>query len=158
MDQYLEFVSNNTILVVGLFASFFLLVFTEIRRKAAGLVNIDPGHAVKLINNDAQILDIRNADAFARGHIVGAKNVPVDELDARLEQLDKDRAVLAVCDQGITSNKAVDLLRKAGFESAWGLKGGMAAWNQDGLPVVTGKKTKSKGGGDKRKGKKGKKQ
>ena len=61
MDQYLEFVSNNTILVVGLLASFFLLVFTEIRRKTSGLVNVEPGQAVKLINNDAQVLDIRNA-------------------------------------------------------------------------------------------------
>lgn len=161
MDQYLEFVSNNTILVVGLFASFFLLVFTEIRRKAAGLVNVEPGQAVKLINNDAQVLDVRNAEAFAHGHIVGAKNVPMDELDAKLEQLDKSRAVVAVCDQGITTNKAVDTLRKAGFESAWGLKGGMNAWNQEGLPVVTGKKTKSKGGGkggSKKGNKQGKKQ
>lgn len=155
MDQYLEFISNNTILVVGLLASFFLLVFTEIRRKASGLVNVEPGEAVKLINNDAQVVDIRNAEAFARGHIVGAKNVPMDELEAKLEQLDKSRAVVAVCDQGISSNRAIDTLRKAGFESAWGLKGGMNAWNQEGLPVVTGKKTRSKG---KKGGKKGKKQ
>ena len=46
-------------------------------------------------------------------------------------------------------------LRKAGFESAWGLKGGMNAWTQDGLPVVTGKKTKTKSKRRKKDGKKG---
>ena len=50
--------------------SFFLLVFSELRRKASGLVNVDASDAVKLINNDAIVLDIRSADAFARGHIV----------------------------------------------------------------------------------------
>ena len=61
------------------------------------------------------------------------------------EKLDRTRPVVAVCDSGITSGKVVDRLRKAGFESAWGLKGGMNAWTQDGLPVVTGKKTRAKG-------------
>ncbi len=147
MDQYLEFVGNHTILVVALFASFFLLVFTELRRKAAGMVNVDPGEAVKLINNDATVIDIRSAEAFGSGHIVGAKNLSLDELDQRLDSLDKSKAIVAVCDAGVTSNRAIDKLRKAGFESAWGIKGGMNAWTQEGLPVVTGKKTKSKGKG-----------
>ncbi len=144
MDQYLEFVSNNTLLVVALFASFFLLVFTELRRKATGLVNVDPNAAVKLINNDAVVLDLRSAEAFGRGHIVGAQNVPLDQLDARLETLDRKKPVVTVCDAGMNSGKAVDRLRKAGFESAWGIKGGMHAWSQEGLPVVTGKKTRAK--------------
>ncbi len=145
MDQYLEFASNNTILVAGLLASFFLVVFTEIRRKATGLVNVEPGDAVKLINNNATVIDLRSPEAYGRGHIVGAKNIVPDDLDAKTEKLDRTRPVVAVCDSGITSGKVVDRLRKAGFESAWGLKGGMNAWTQDGLPVVTGKKTRAKG-------------
>ncbi|MEM8817586.1 MAG: rhodanese-like domain-containing protein [Pseudomonadota bacterium] len=144
MDQYLEFVSNNMLLVTALVASFFLLVFTELRRKAVGMVNVDPNAAVRLINNDAVVLDLRNADAFGRGHIVGARNVPLDELDAKIDKLDRAKPVVAVCDAGMSSGKAVDRLRKAGFESAWGIKGGMNAWSQEGLPVVTGKKTKAK--------------
>ena len=45
---------------------------------------------------------------------------------------------------GVNSTKAVAMLRQSGFESAYSLKGGMAAWGQAGLPVVSGKKTKSK--------------
>ena len=151
MEQYLEFVANNTILVVALLASFFLVVFTEIRRKASGLINVEPGQAVGLINKDAAVIDLRSTEAFGRGHIVGAKNIPLDQLDSKLDKLDRSTPVVAVCDAGMSSAKAVEKLRKAGFESAWGIKGGMAAWNQEGLPVVTGKKTRAKGKGGKAK-------
>ncbi|MDJ0918706.1 MAG: rhodanese-like domain-containing protein [Woeseiaceae bacterium] len=146
MDRYLEFAGNHPFLLLALTVSFFLLVFSELRRKASGLINIEASEAVKLINNDAAVIDLRSADAHGRGHIVNAKSVPFDELPAKMETLakNKDKPLIAVCDAGITSNKAIKTLREAGFASAYGLKGGMAAWTQEGLPVVTGKKTKSK--------------
>lgn len=147
MDKILEFTGEHMLLVLFLMISFFVLVFTELRRKASGLVAVEPGDAVALINNDGIVLDLRNAEAFSRGHIVNARNVPYDEFDASSDKITKLRKkpIVAVCDAGITSNKAVDAMRKTGFESVYGLKGGMTAWNQAGLPVVTGKKTKSKG-------------
>lgn len=146
MDQYLEFAGNHPLLMLALLVSFFLLVFSELRRKAAGLINVDAAEAVKLINGDAVVIDIRSADAHGRGHIVNAKSIPFDELPGRMDSLSahKDKPLIAVCDAGITSSRAVKSLREAGFEKAFGLKGGMAAWSQEGLPVVTGKKTKSK--------------
>jgi rhodanese-related sulfurtransferase len=146
MDKFLEFSSNHPLLVLALLVSFFVAVFSELRRKASGLVNIDAIAAVKLINGDAVVVDIRSAEGFGRGHIVGARNIPSDELDAKLALLEayKSRPVVVVCDAGVTSTKAVNTLRKAGFESVYGLKGGMTGWGQAGLPVVTGKKTRSK--------------
>lgn len=146
MDRFLEFTSEHTLLVLALTVSFFVLVFTELRRKASGLVSVDPTDAVKLINNDAAIIDLRNAEAYARGHIVNAKNMPRDEFDTTQDKIAnlKSKPVLAVCDSGVSSNGVVASLRKAGFESVYGLRGGMNAWSQAGLPVVTGKKTKSK--------------
>lgn len=144
MDRYLEFAGNHPFLLLALTVSFFLLIFSELRRKASGLINLEATDAVKLINNDAAVIDLRRADAHGRGHIVNAKSVPFDELPAKMGTLAKDKPLIAVCDAGITSNKAIKTLREAGFESAYGLKGGMAAWSQEGLPVVTGKKTKSK--------------
>ncbi len=148
MDKILEFTGNHVLLVTALMVSFFLLVFSELRRKASGLINVESGDAVKLINNDAVVIDIRSADAYARGHIVNAKNIPSDELDARLDQLKKHKStpIIAVCDNGITSTRAVNTLRGAGFESVYGLKGGMNGWSQSGLPVVTAKKTRPKSG------------
>jgi len=144
MDTYLEFAGNHTLLVSALFFSFFLLVFTELRRKAAGITNIEAAEAVTLINADAAVIDIRSADSFAQGHIARAKNIPFDELQANVEKIDalKTNTVIAVCNAGATSSKAVDIFRKHGIESVYGLKGGMTAWSQAGMPVVTAKKTK----------------
>ena len=146
MDRFLEFTSNHVLLVSALMVSFFVLVFSELRRKASGLINVDAGEAVKLINNDAVVLDIRSAESFSRGHIVNAKNIPKDELDAKIEQLKqyKGTPILAVCDAGVTTTGIVSKLRAQGFESVFGLKGGMSGWGQAGLPVVSGKKTRSK--------------
>jgi len=142
----MEFTSRHTLLVLALMISFFVLIFSELRRKASGLIAVDPIEAVKLINNDAMVLDLRGADSFGLGHIVNARNIPVDELDAKHDQISgfKDKPIVAVCQAGVSSTKVVDKLRKSGFENVYGLKGGMAAWSESGLPVVTGKKTKSK--------------
>ena len=146
MEKILEFTSEHTLLVLFLLISFFLLVFSELRRKASGMLSVDPTAAVGLINNDGVVIDLRNPEAYDRGHIVNAKNIPYDEFDATSNKLArfKNKPIIAVCDSGSTSNKAVDALRKSGFDSTYGLKGGMSAWGQAGLPVVTGKKTKTK--------------
>ncbi|TDJ33778.1 MAG: rhodanese-like domain-containing protein [Gammaproteobacteria bacterium] len=146
MDTYLEFAANHTLLVAALLFSFFLVIFVELKRKAQGITNIEPQDAVKLINADAVVLDLRSNEAFARGHIVNAKNIPSDELTANQDKFKKykSRPILAVCDAGVASSRAVDTLRKAGLENVYGLKGGIAAWTQANLPLVTAKKTKNK--------------
>lgn len=146
MDQYLEFAANHMLLMTALLFSFFLLIFTELRRKAGGLVNVEPQDAVKLINNDAIVLDLRSPEAFAKGHIVNAKNIPFDELGAKNEKLEgfRSKPIVAVCDSGMTSTRAVTQLRKSGFQSVYGLKGGIAGWTQANLPLVTARKTRKK--------------
>jgi len=146
MDRIVEFTSQHTLLVAFLLISFFVLIFSEMRRKATGMVSVDPSAAVAMINNDGIVLDLRSAEAFTKGHIVNAKNIPYDEFDAQSDKVQrwKNKPVIAVCDAGMASMKAVDALRKSGFESIYGLKGGMTAWGGAGLPVVTDKKTKSK--------------
>jgi rhodanese-related sulfurtransferase len=148
MDRFLEFAGNHTLLVVALLASFFIAIFYELRRKANGLVNIEATDVVKLVNNDALVLDLRSAETYGRGHIVNARNLGADDVAAKVPGLapDKTKPVIAVCDNGVSSNRTVMALRKMGYETVFGLKGGMNGWVQAGLPVVTGKKTKSKSG------------
>ncbi|MGA8203808.1 MAG: rhodanese-like domain-containing protein [Woeseiaceae bacterium] len=147
MDKLVAFSGNHALLVLAFLVSFFLLLATELRRKASGMTNIDPLGAVSLINSEAVVVDLRNPEAYSRGHIVNARNIPFDEFDVDRDKVSKlkGKSVIAVCDTGISSTKAVGLLRKSGFENVFGLKGGMSAWSAAGLPVVTGKKTKSKG-------------
>lgn len=157
MERIFEFAGNNLLLVGGLMVSFFALIIYELRRKASGLIDVEAADAIKLINNDAVVIDLRSADSFGRGHIVNARNIPSDELDAKLSSLEqlKSKPVIAVCDAGMSSRRIVNTLRQKGLESVYSLKGGMTGWTQAGLPVVTGKKTKSKS--DKGKAAKGKK-
>lgn len=142
MDRYLEFTSNHMLLVVALFASFFLVIVAELMRKARGLFNIDTQASVGLINQGAAIIDLRSQEAFAGGHIVNARNVPMADLDARRDLIEKLKAnpILFVCQHGNTSVRAVQSLRKAGFDNVFSLKDGMTAWGSAGLPVVSGKK------------------
>lgn len=146
MERILEFASSHPVLVSLLMVSFFVAIFTELRRKATGLVNIDASQAVKLINNDAVVIDLRSAEAFSRGHIVNARNIPGDELEGKVASLGqfKSKPIVTVCDSGVSSLRIVSSLQQKGFESVYSLKGGMTGWSQEGLPVVTGKKTKSK--------------
>jgi rhodanese-related sulfurtransferase len=156
MDRFLEFAGNHTLLVTALLVSFFVVVFSELRRKASGLINVETTEAVRLINNDAVVIDTRSAESFGHGHIVNARNLGADEVGTKLPGIAKDKSkpVLAVCDNGISSTRTVNELRKLGYASVYGLKGGMNGWIQAGLPVVTGKKTRSKGKGKSGKGKK----
>ena len=146
METYLEFAGKHILLVSALVFSFLLVIFMELRRKAGDITNLDPQAAVKLINADAVVIDLRSAEAFARGHIVNAKNIPQDELEANHDKIDglKDKAIIAVCDAGVTSARAVTSLRKSGLESVYGLRGGIRAWTEASMPLVTAKKTKSK--------------
>ncbi len=146
MDTYLKFAGENTLLVSALAFSFFILIFTELQRKARGLTTVEPQAAVKLINADAVVIDLRSPEVFARGHIVNAKNMPFEEIAANKEKISKyaKKAILAVCDAGMTSAKFVGSMRKSGIENVYGLKGGINAWTQANLPLVTGKKIKKK--------------
>ena len=140
METYLEFSANHPILVTLLVFSFFLLVFSELRRKASGIMNVEPADAVKLINADAVVIDIRSNESFSRGHIVNAKNIPSDELSAQGDKMKKygERPILAVCDAGMLSSRAVANLRKAGMDNVYGLKGGITAWTQELTARVSG--------------------
>lgn len=146
MEQLAEFAGNHELLVTGLLASFFLVVFTELHRKSRGMVAVGPVEAVKLINGDAAVIDLRSAEAYAKGHIVNARHIPSEELEDSTEQLErlKSKPLVVVCENGMSSGRAATRLRKAGFEQVYALRGGLAAWRAENLPLVGGRKRKSK--------------
>ncbi|WP_404403096.1 ArsR/SmtB family transcription factor [Pelagibacterium halotolerans] len=82
------------------------------------------------------VLDVRPADEYAAGHIPGATNIPLAELEQRLGDLTKDREIIAYC-RGpycVYAFEAVAALRKAGFE-ARRLEGGLPQWRLAGLEI-----------------------
>jgi rhodanese-related sulfurtransferase len=110
----------------------------ETRLKGQGLVQVSSQLAVQLINKGATIVDVRPAEAYAGGHIVNAKNMPLATLVGNPDPIGKkkDKLLLTVCDTGAEARRAANALRKVGYGSAFSLKGGLAAWRGDNLPLV----------------------
>jgi rhodanese-related sulfurtransferase len=111
-----------------------MLVWPVLRRGAGGAA-VSPQEATLMINRqDALVLDVRGAEEFGRGHVLNARNVPLAQLDGRAGELQKYKAKpVIVCEDGRSG--AVAALRKMGFEQVHTLAGGVAAWQQAGLPV-----------------------
>jgi rhodanese-related sulfurtransferase len=111
-----------------------MLVWPVLRRGAGGAA-VSPQEATLMINRqDALVLDVRGAEDFARGHVLNARNVPLAQLDGRAGELQKHKAKpVIVCEDGRSGAAAV--LRRMGFEQVYTLAGGVAAWQQAGLPV-----------------------
>jgi rhodanese-related sulfurtransferase len=81
--------------------------------------------------------DLRPAAEFAGGHILGARNIPLADLERRAGELDKHKAkpLIVHCGDGNRAGSGAALLRKHGFGNVLNLSGGYAAWQQAGLPV-----------------------
>ncbi len=88
---------------------------------------------------DLVVLDVRERDAFAAGHVPGARLLPRGQLELRVnEELpDPTLRILAVCEFGRISTLAAATLRQVGFQRAIALDGGMKAWREAGYPVVS---------------------
>jgi rhodanese-related sulfurtransferase len=140
MEQVLEFTTNHPLLVGGFIAVLLMLIWTELRRRTQGYLELPPAQAVPWINDgDAVIVDISPVADFNRGHIVNARNYQPSRLakpDAELLKL-KDKKLLVVCRNGNTAIPAAANLRKMGAEQVAILKGGMTAWRNDQFPVTT---------------------
>jgi rhodanese-related sulfurtransferase len=138
MSQLVEFANQHPWLIGGLFASWVAVMFYEIRLRAGGVTHVTAADAVRLINKGALVIDVRKPEDFQAGHIVNARNVALDRLQADEGAISKkkDRVLLAVCDNGGLSGKAASLLRKAGYPNAFSLKGGIGGWRADNLPLV----------------------
>ena len=83
------------------------------------------------------VLDVRPPEEFAAGHVPGAVNIPIHELERRLAELPKRREIVAYC-RGpycLMSFDAVAMLRRKGLK-ARRLKDGMPEWRAAGLPVT----------------------
>jgi len=130
------FIQNWTLFAVAIAAGGMLLWPVVAGSVGAGSLNAN--EVVRAINHEkATVVDVCGPDEFAAGHVVGAKNVPLDELEAKLPGLVKNKAtpVILVCASGARSRRAVAIAKKLGYENSHSLTGGMGAWRAASLPV-----------------------
>jgi phage shock protein E len=97
---------------------------------------VQPGELAALLARDDAplLLDVRTPEEFAQGHVPGATLVPVQELEARLGELEayKARGIVTYCEVGGRASKAAELLRASGFSNVRLLDGSMQRWRDDG--------------------------
>jgi len=94
--------------------------------------------AAAMRDEGAFMLDVREPDEWAAGHIPGATLIPLGELATRAGEVPADREVVVVCRSGNRSAQGRDVLLGAGFVSVTSMAGGMNDWTAAGLPTEQG--------------------
>ncbi|MCB1749989.1 MAG: MBL fold metallo-hydrolase [Gammaproteobacteria bacterium] len=113
--------------------------WAPLRYTFAGIWEIEP-QSLEEIGDAVQVVDVREADEFdgPLGHIEGARLIPLGTLSERLDEIDRERPVVAVCRAGGRSAHATVVLKRAGISAVANLAGGMLRWRAQGHPVVGG--------------------
>lgn len=133
----MSFFLDNWMLFAIALASGGMLMFPALT-SGGGAAGLTPTEVVQLINREkAAVVDVCGPDEFAAGHVTGAKNVPLPELEAKLAGVVKNKnlPLVLVCASGMRSKRAVSIAKKLGYENAHSLTGGMGAWRSANLPV-----------------------
>lgn len=132
----MKFILDNWMLISVALVSGSLLFWPVIQGASTG--GLSPTQAVQLMNRDkAVVVDVCEAEEFAAGHVVGARNVPLNQLEDKLAAQVKNKAVplILVCQTGARSGRALAIAKKLGYEQAQSLAGGLAAWRSANLPL-----------------------
>ncbi|NMO04376.1 rhodanese-like domain-containing protein [Gordonia sp. TBRC 11910] len=83
------------------------------------------------------VLDVREDDEWEQGHIRGALHIPLNDVPARLDEIDLDVELLVVCRSSGRSMRILQYLEHVGYEGKC-IRGGMVAWEGNGKPVEVG--------------------
>jgi rhodanese-related sulfurtransferase len=133
-----DFIMSNLALVALFVGSGVVLVWPELSRLIGASNEIGTLEATRLLNQGSTlVLDVREPQEFAGGHLPRARNIPLNQLPKRLDEIGKykERAVLLTCRSGPRAGSASRALKRAGFTSVYLLKGGVSAWQQASLPL-----------------------
>jgi rhodanese-related sulfurtransferase len=137
LKDIVQFLTNHWILSSTFGLLLIAFIANEIRSQLSHS-GVSATDAVLLINHQgALVVDIRTPAAYADGHIVGAINIPLADLDKKLNTLHKqaEKPIILVCNMGHDAEKAHAILKQKGM-SALILKGGIQAWRAASLPLT----------------------
>ena len=132
----MKFILDNWMIMSVALASGAMLVWPVLKGATGG--SLTPAAAVQLINREkAVVIDVCEADEFAAGHVGGAKNIPLNQLEEKLPALVKNKSLplILVCRTGARSNRALGMAKKLGYEQSQSLAGGLGAWKMANLPL-----------------------
>ncbi len=99
---------------------------------------VDVRQAKTMNEQGALLLDVREREEYSAVHAPNAQLIPLGELASRINEISeyKNKPVAVICRSGRRSSKAVSMLKEAGYTQVSNVKGGMSAWESEGLSVM----------------------
>jgi len=137
MDRLLEYISHHPWYAGGLAVTALLVIAYELRNRSENSAALSPQEVIRVMNQGALVIDLRPVEAFAGGHVAGAKQMTGEQILKAADTLKKhkEKTVIVYDDTGSLSASAVRQLAQQGFTKAFNLRGGIAAWRAENLPL-----------------------
>ncbi|MGH8286708.1 MAG: rhodanese-like domain-containing protein [Steroidobacteraceae bacterium] len=134
----IEYAGNHPWLAAAAVLAALAVVAFELRARSHSFAAIAPQDVIRLMNHGALVLDIRTPDLFAAGHIGGSRHLPSDQILTANDTLKKhkEKPIVVYDESGSLGAAAARQLAAQGFTRAVNLRGGIAAWRAENLPIV----------------------
>ncbi|USQ14578.1 rhodanese-like domain-containing protein [Legionella lytica] len=139
MEQLGQFITNHWQLWLLFIIVLFLTFLNELITQKKKAKQLSPQAAVDLINNEnAVVIDLRDKEAFKKGHIIDAIHAKNDDFEQQKMDKYKNQPIILVCERGLQSPAIATKISAQGYKPSV-LNGGMNAWLNADLPIVKGK-------------------
>lgn len=142
MDRLVEYIQLNHWLVAATVVVIVVVIVFEFRARAETFAALSPQDVIRLMNRGAVVIDLRPAEQYAAGHLVGARRMDGEQILKAGDTLKKykQKPLVVYDESGSLGGSAARQLKAQGFEQAFNLRGGVAAWRSDNLPLEKGAK------------------
>jgi rhodanese-related sulfurtransferase len=137
MNRVLEFIAHHPLLATATGVLLAVILVYEMRVRAEGRSSVSPQELIQLMNQGALLLDLRSQEQYQAGHLAGARQMDSALILKAADTLrkHKEKAVVVYDESGALGGPAVRQLIAQGFTRVFTLRGGLAAWRADNLPV-----------------------
>ena len=136
MDELGQFLMTQLPLTVAAALLGVALVVVELKRAFRPWREVGPFELTQLVNAGAPMLDLRDAARHRAGHIAGARSVALAEVEAALKGATRDAPVVLYSESGTDCGTAAARLCAAGYTQVATLRGGLASWRTENLPLA----------------------
>ena len=134
--EFIQFLQGELLLTGTLFALIILLIVNIYNEKYRKYQVVDTNGAVSLMDDDELIIiDVREEKERKAGFLSNDLNIPMGQVKAKMDSLDKSKNILVYCKSGTRSDRIADILSKNDFQKVSSLKGGFNAWLKADLPI-----------------------
>lgn len=140
MGRLLEYIGNHPFLASLAVAMALAVLAFELRSRRLAYASLGPQETIQLMNQGAHLYDLRDAAGYAAGHINGARHLDPAQQETAGDALKrfKDRLLVLYCEDGGRSGALTRQLHASGFTKVFNLRGGLAHWRAEGLPLARG--------------------